>query len=327
MNTREPPGGSLANPGEAHLRGCTGYGNVMAHSSEGPAIAGEYGVAPGGFRMPAGARPGVARLQVSDVDRSLEFWSDLLGFESEPTPDGVGLSHAGGERFLELRPGARRIPGRRGVLGLFHVAVLLPSRSALGRMLARLLRAGARPGSADHLVSEALYLQDPDDLGLELYADRPRGDWRVRGRELSMATEPLDFRAVLAAAEDADAASPAEAASAEVRIGHVHFHVPDLAAAESFYHRGLGLDKVVWSYPGALFLSAGGYHHHVGTNTWAGPGARRAAADEPRLVEWELRVPDAAARDAALASLRTTGAEVSGDVAVDAGGTAVRLTV
>ena len=145
-----------------------------------------------------------------------------------------------------------------------------------------------RIGMADHLVSEALYLSDPDGLGIEVYADRPRETWQHRDRELAMATDPLDLQDVIAAG----AGQPWTKAPEGTTMGHVHLHVGNLDAAEAFYHRGIGLDKTVWSYPGALFVAAGGYHHHLGLNTWApGPEAREHDA---KLLHWELVVPTTA---------------------------------
>ena len=139
---------------------------------------------------------------------------------------------------------------------------------------------------ADHAVSEALYLTDPDGLGIEVYADRPRASWTYRGDELVMTTEPLDIGGLITAGEGSDWGGAPDGTT----MGHVHLHVGDLARAEAFYHRALGFDKTVWSYPGALFFSAGGYHHHLGTNIWSpGPSAR---ADEAKLLEWELVVPE-----------------------------------
>jgi catechol 2,3-dioxygenase len=172
-------------------------------------------------------------------------------------------------------------------------------------------------------VSEAIYLTDPDGLGIEVYADRPRSEWRYRGGQLAMATEPLDAQALVAAGDGkAWAGTPAQTV-----MGHVHLHVADLGAAEAFYHVGLGLDKVVWDYPGALFLSAGGYHHHLGTNTWSASVA--PARDQARLLSWDLEVPTIADAEAAARSLESAGHEVErqGDVrvAADPWGTTLRL--
>jgi catechol 2,3-dioxygenase len=177
---------------------------------------------------------------------------------------------------------------------------------------------------SDHFVSEAIYLSDPDGLGIEVYADRPRATWRSEGGQLLMATEPLDVESLVAAAEP----GPWSGLPRGTTIGHVHLFVDDLDAAASFYHSGLGLDKTVWSYPGALFMSAGGYHHHLGTNTWAA-GAPRAGPDDARLLEWELVLPTSADVGAALDSLQGSGAEVSrgpgNGLVHDPWGTAVRL--
>jgi catechol 2,3-dioxygenase len=210
---------------------------------------------------------------------------------------------------------------RRGRLGLYHFAILLPDRSALGRFLRHLGELGERAGMADHLVSEALYLSDPDGLGIEVYADRPRASWQQHDGQLVMATESLDTAGLLGAAGP----EPWSGLPAGTAIGHVHLFVGDLDRAAAFYHAGLGLDKMVWSYPGALFLAAGGYHHHLGVNTWAA-GAEPAGAEDARLLEWELVVP--AERDAAeaLASLREGGVTASDTGIVrDPWGTAVRV--
>ena len=125
-------------------------------------------------------------------------------------------------------------------------------------------------GAADHLVSEALYLDDPDGLGIEIYRDRPRDTWRVANGELAMATDPLDLQSLF---EEPGAETPWHGLEAPTIIGHVHLHVPHLDTAEAFYCGRVGFDPIVRRYPGALFVSAGGYHHHLGLNTWSGIGA------------------------------------------------------
>ena len=187
--------------------------------------------------------------------------------------------------YLVEKAGVASVP-RRGRFGLYHFALLLPDRLALGRFAAHVFRLGLRPGTADHAVSEALYLSDPDGLGIEVYADRPHASWTYRGDELEMTTEPLDIGGLITAGESNDWGGAPDGTT----MGHVHLHVGDLTRADAFYHRALGFDKTVWSYPGALFFSAGGYHHHLATNTWSpGPSAR---ADEARLLQWELVVPE-----------------------------------
>jgi len=241
------------------------------------------------------------------------------------------MAAADGTPLVELRerPGARPAASR-GQLGLFHVAYLLPDRPALGRFVRHLADLGVPAGAGDHLVSEALYLADPDGLGIEVYADRPRETWRRAGPELVMTTDPVDMPGLAAAAD-----GPWTGMPAGTRVGHVHLHVGDLAAAGAFYGDALGLHRTVWSYPGALFLAAGGYHHHLGTNTWAGPRARPPADDDARLVWWTVELPDEGALAAAARRLAAAGhpgrVEEHDDgpahVVRDPWGTALRLRV
>jgi catechol 2,3-dioxygenase len=286
-----------------------------------------YGIAPSGFRLPAATRLGRVRLQVADLARSVAFYETVLGFRVVGRGEGTASLGAQGDDtpLVELRerPGANPVP-RHGRLGLYHFAILLPDRGALGRFVAHLARLGVRAGMSDHLVSEAVYLSDPDGLGIEVYADRPRSSWRHEGRQLAMTTAPLDVRDLVRAG----GGEPWTGMPAGTVIGHVHLHVGDIDEAAAFYHEGLGFDKVVWSYPGALFLSAGGYHHHLGTNTWAAR-APRARDDDARLLEWEVVVPDDATASAAAESLARAGHAVdrsSGGIVVrDPWGTALRV--
>lgn len=259
---------------------------VAAHAGD---VEG-HGIAPRGFRLPAPTRLGVVRLQVADLARSLSFYEQVLGLRVLDRQDPVAtLGTTGGQPIAELHELSRARPvPRRGRLGLFHYAILVPDRATLGRFVAHLARIGAYAGMSDHLVSEAIYLSDPDGLGIEVYADRPREQWRYEGRQIAMTTIPLDAEDLVRAGGDEPWAGMPDGTI----IGHVHLHVGDLQEAEAFYHDALGLDKVVWDYPGALFMSAGGYHHHLGTNTWAS-GAPPAEDGDARLLEWEMILPDA----------------------------------
>jgi len=288
----------------------------------------EHGVVAPRFRLPPATHIGAVRLQVADIARSLGYYERVLGLRVVRRDEsGVTLAPVGSESpLLELRerPGARPHP-KRGQLGLFHFAILLPDRASLGRFVRHLSDIGAYAGMSDHLVSEAIYLTDPDGLGIEVYADRPRDQWTYAGRELQMATIPLNVQDLVAAGGTERWSGMPNGTT----IGHVHLHVGDLEQAATFYHEALGFDKVVWSYPGALFLSAGGYHHHLGTNTWAA-GALAAEEDDARLVEWELVLPDAASVSAAGASVEAAGGTIERSpdgsiLARDPWGTAVRL--
>jgi catechol 2,3-dioxygenase len=257
------------------------------------------------YRLPQDTRLGRVILQVSDLSRSLSYYTSVLGFRAlNSADDTVSLAPHGEDTILiELRekPGVAPTP-HHGRLGLYHYAILLPDRAALGRFVAHLAQLNVRAGASDHFVSEALYLRDPDGIGIEVYADRPRSAWRYRDGEMEMTTKPLDLPDVVRAANG----EPWTGMPPGTRIGHVHLHVADLRDAAAFYQRGLGFDTTVSRYPGALFLSAGGYHHHLGTNTWAGE-APRASDDEARLLEWTIVVPDAADLSAVAESLRGSG--------------------
>jgi catechol 2,3-dioxygenase len=285
-----------------------------------------YGIPSPGFRLHPEARVGRIRLQVAELARSVPYYEEVLGFrvlEREAAHAYLGAQGAESPLIeLHERPGASPVP-RRGRLGLFHYAILLPSRAALGAFVRHLAELGEQAGSSDHLVSEALYLQDPDGLGIEVYADRPRSEWRHRDGQLLMATEPLDLTSLVRAAEGESWTGMPPGTT----IGHVHLHVGDLDQAAAFYHEALGLDKVVWTYPGALFLSAGGYHHHLGVNTWA--AALPAGENDARLLDWELLVPSADDVEGAVSSLDSAGhrAERSADGALlhDPWGTGLRI--
>lgn len=288
----------------------------------------DYGIPPTGHRLPAATHLGRVRLQVADLERSLSYYQEILGFRVlERSGDQAALAAHGDETpLVELHElaGAAPVP-RQGRLGLFHFAILLPDRAALGRFVAHLAEIGARAGASDHLVSEALYLYDPDGLGIEVYADRPRSAWRHEGRQLLMDTLPLDLEDLARAA----GGQPWTGMPAGTVIGHVHLHVGNIPAADAFFHQALGLDKMVWNYSGALFLSAGGYHHHLGVNIWAGAGAPRPKAGDARLLEWEIVVPRSEDAEAAARSLQAAGFETGLDEgswkALDPWGTALRL--
>jgi len=283
---------------------------------------------PRGFRLPDATRLGPVLLQVADLDRSIAYYERVVGLRTLTRAGARATlgTHGDPSEIVELEemPGANPVP-RRGRLGLYHFAILLPDRPALGRFVTHLADLGEYAGMSDHLVSEAVYLTDPDGLGIEVYADRPRSAWPRNGQALAMATDPID----LAALRRAAAGEPWTGVPPGATIGHVHLFVADLALAAAFFHHGLGLDRVLLGLPGALFLSAGGYHHHLGTNTWAAeaPTARQGDA---RLLEWRVRVPTHSDVQAAGRSLEAAGYAIVRDgatvVAADPWGTAVRIS-
>jgi len=268
----------------------------------------DIGLAPPGYRLPAETRLGRVRLQIADLDRSVAFYEGVLGLRVLDRTGDTALLGAGAPLVeLVAKPGTRPVP-RRGLLGLFHVAFLLPERGDLARFVRHVADLGVPVGMSDHLVSEAVYLTDPDGLGIEVYADRPREAWRHDGRQIAMATEPLDVRSLVETAGETSWTGAPDGTT----VGHVHLHVGDLGRAAAFYHEALGLDKVVWGYPGALFLSAGGYHHHLGLNTWAA-GSPPAGEDDARLLEWTLVLPSPTDTAEAARSLEAAGHGVTSD--------------
>lgn len=288
--------------------------------------AGEYGLRPKGYRLPGESHLGAVRLQVSNLDRSIQWYEAVLGVRVlSRTAQGAALAAQDeAQPLIELREkkGIKPVP-RSGLLGLYHYAILLPDRLALGRFIGHLAKLGMHAGMSDHFVSEAVYINDPDGLGIEVYADRPRSQWKIEDRQLSMTTLPLNARALVeAAGNEAWSGLPKGTV-----IGHVHLFVGDIDRAAAFYHELVGFDKVVWSYPGALFMSAGGYHHHLGTNVWAAQSPP-ASDNDARLIEWEIVVPRAADVAAVEASVRQSAAvdrEGESILLRDPWGTAVRV--
>jgi len=257
-------------------------------------------------------RLGAVHLTVSNLDRSLPFYERVIGLHVHSRTDGVARlgalrrSEGGGQDLLVLteQPGART--HLRGHTGLYHFAILVPSRLELARALRRMAEARVpMDGYSDHKVSEALYLPDPDGNGIEVYCDRPRAEWFDAQGRFRMATDPLDIEGVLselrARPEPADRLDPATV------IGHVHLHVAHIAQAERFYVGALGFDLMARYGPSASFVSAGGYHHHLGFNTWAGVGAPPPPPNAVGLRYFEIKLPTPEALAQTLDRLRAAG--------------------
>ena len=244
---------------------------------------------------------GTVSLTVSDLERSREFYERVVGL----VLTGDGQLGAPERAFLELHGDPAAPPLNRRATGLFHFAILVPSRADLARSLHRI--ADARwpiDGASDHLVSEALYLSDPDGNGIEIYRDRPREQWPHRDGQLEMATIPLDLNALLA-----ESSNGSETVPEGTTVGHVHLQVADLDEAERFYNGVLGFDITVRGYPGALFASAGGYHHHLGLNTWNSAGASPPPPESIGLRNFEVVLPDQATLDHTIERVRAAGIE------------------
>jgi catechol 2,3-dioxygenase len=277
--------------------------------------------------LPADISIGPVRLRVADDARTGAWLERVLGL-SALAPEAERSRHGtpSGRALVELRaqPGLRRVP-RRGLVGLYHYAILLPERADLGRFLVHLGDLGEPFGASDHLFSEAIYLTDPDGLTVEVYADRPRASWVYEGDDIVGTLDPLDAEDLTRAAGDTRWQGIPEGA----RMGHMHFYVGDLAGAEMFYVGGLGFTPTTRTLPGALFVAAGGYHHHVGVNVWA---AHQPVAGErdAGLDAWSLVIPAAAERRAAAERLTALGVTLVEDgaalTASDPWGIRVRIS-
>jgi catechol 2,3-dioxygenase len=256
--------------------------------------------------LPAGTSIGRVTLRVAALDQVVPFYSGLLGLrELRRAADTVWLGPAAGDRVLVVlqeRPGIRTRPDR--VLGLYHYAILLPDRLDLGRTLLRLFEESYPfSGFADHGVSEAAYLSDPAGNGIELAADRPRQSWPWQGGQIGMSTLALNVNDLLRRV-DGDAWHGLPAGTT---IGHIHLHVSDLARAERFYCDVLGFDVTSRNYAGALFMAAGGYHHHIGVNTWAAARSARDT-DVAGMVDFAIRLPSSGDVQVVLDRVRAAGA-------------------
>ncbi len=261
------------------------------------------------FKLPAGSRIGYVHLRVMDMANALNFYRDLLGLRVLKQVDNVVHLVASKAAYpmllLSEAPGAPMRPERAP--GLYHMAIRYPDRPALGSAV-RYLAEHRWPiqGMADHGVSDAIYLSDPEGNGIELYADKPREQWPRRGNEVAMLTEPLDLDALLAEAGEEEWTGIAP----ETELGHIHLRVSSLERAEEFYSRLLGMNVMQRNYPGALFLAAGDYHHHVGANIWHSRNAPPAAHDALGLLCFSIHVPERPPWEEVLKRVRDSGVEL-----------------
>ncbi len=251
---------------------------------------------------------GLVSVAVANLNNSLKYYTLALGFTVLEQQEKTATLGVPGTPllFLTEETGAKPFPhDRYGYTGLYHFAILVPSRAALGRWLRHWITSGLPfPGQGDHLVSEAFYITDPDGNGIEVYRDRPREEWPYINGQLQMAADPIDIQGVLGEAEREG--KPWEGMPVGTRLGHMHLQVGDIPKAEAFYHDVLGFD-IMARMPSALFVSAGGYHHHIGMNTWHSRGAGPAPAGIAGLRCFTIELPSEEARSAVLDRVRAAG--------------------
>jgi catechol 2,3-dioxygenase len=277
--------------------------------------------------LSANVRPGPVHLTVADLDRSLAYYGSEVGLAVLDRADGGARLGAGERELLVLT----EVPGATpadGYTGLYHFALLVPQRADLARWLAHAARDRVElTGMSDHAVSEAIYLRDPDHHGIEIYADRPREQWEGKVAEL-MTTIPLDVNGLLGELEDPGTASFGGLPEGTV-MGHVHLRVANIESTVAFYRDVLGFELMAQLGPMAAFLAAGGYHHHVGANTWESRGAGPAPDGSATLRSATILIDDAAERDALLGRAQAAGHVVedaaAGSIVRDPSGNALLL--
>ncbi len=258
------------------------------------------GIIPDAFRL------GPATLRVSDAEQALDFYVNKIGLSLHARDDKRAVLGAALEDLLilEFHPGLTPRDPRES--GLYHVAIRLGGRVALGAVIARLAAHRVKLGAADHLVSEAIYLWDPDNNGIEIYRDRPREEWHWADGQVQMSNRPLDYQGLLAQRDVARLAQ--QPLGDGTIIGHIHLQVDDLARAREFYVDVVGFAPVS-TFPGAQFVSAGGYHHHLAMNIWDSRNGPLPSPDKAGLSQMTFLLPDRASAEALRARLQAAGTD------------------
>lgn len=269
---------------------------------------------------------GQVSINVTNLESAITFYQNIIGFKVlEQTERKVVLTADGKTGLLTLEQPVDVIAKEGRTSGLYHFALLLPTRADLSIFLRNLLQTGYKFGASDHIVSEALYITDPDGNGIEIYRDRPSSEWTWSNGEVSMASDPLNGESLLAESDSEWRGLPADTI-----MGHIHLHVSDLQKAEEFYMKGLGF-TIVSHYPQAIFIATGGYHHHIALNTWQGVGAPTPKKNSVGLNWYTLVFPSEEARGKVIEQLREIGASVQVEndlfVTVDPSGNKIQLVV
>lgn len=247
----------------------------------------------------------LVELKVVDLQRSLEFYENTIGFKVlDQQANKVYLTADGKTALLSIEQPANIMPTQQKTTGLYHFALLLPTRADLGAILRHFADTNIRIGAGDHLVSEALYLNDPDGNGIEIYSDRPDSEWKWENEFVEMATLQIDAQSILAEG----ASTEWNGLPAGTVMGHIHLHVAELDATKKFY-TALGFDVMTPNYPGALFMGSGKYHHHIGLNTWAGVGAPPTPENVVGLKAFSVVYPTNEELQAAITKVKSFGTD------------------
>ncbi|MEH7503107.1 VOC family protein [Neobacillus drentensis] len=269
---------------------------------------------------------GEVNIKVKNLDYSLTFYQNIMGFQVLEKSDRKAVLTTDGKSPLLTLEQPDDVVAKTGrTSGLYHFAILLPSRADLSVFLQHMIQTEYPLGAADHYVSEALYLNDPDGNGIEVYRDRPSSEWRWNNGLVEMATEELDGNEIIAESDAEWSGLPAG-----TLMGHIHLHVSNLKKAEEFYTKGLGFEIVSY-YPQAAFLSTGSYHHHIAINTWQGEGAATPPKNSVGLNWYSLVFPNDAIREIAIKQLKQLGAPITEKadffVTEDPSGNQIRLVI
>lgn len=271
---------------------------------------------------------GQVNLKVQNLERSLAFYEEVIGFKVlEQTGQKANLTADGKTILLSIEQPIDVLPKQGRTTGLYHFALLLPERSDLAEIVQHFTEIGLRFGSSDHLVSEALYLSDPDGNGIEIYIDRAPSEWDWENGEVAMAVDPLNFTELLAAGKQLSW----NGLPADTVMGHIHLHVSELIQTEEFYTKGLGFEVVNRYGKQALFISDGKYHHHIGLNTWNGENAPTPLPTSVGLESFTLMLPNDEKRNRIIDQLENIGVSVTKEndsiVVTDPSGNRIHLRV
>jgi catechol 2,3-dioxygenase len=271
---------------------------------------------------------GQVNLKVQNLQRSLAFYKEVIGFRIlEQTERSATLSADGKTVLLSIEQPNNVVPKQGRTTGLYHYALLLPHRSDLAAIVQYFLEIGLQFGSSDHLVSEALYLSDPDGNGIEIYVDRDPSEWNWENGQVEMTVDPMNFPDLLSGGNQ----QPWNGLPAGTVMGHIHLHVSELKKTEEFYSKGLGFDVVNRYGTQALFISDGKYHHHIGLNTWNGVGAPPSPPNSVGLESFTIMLANEEKLNRIIAQLKSIRASVTQEngsyVTSDPSGNRIILTV